>query len=133
MRVNFKTDLIDYLEAFSGLSALVSDRIYSIRAPQAGQTYPYIVFFVISDDRQQFQDGPCSYFEPRVQFDIFSDSLNESEQVADQLELAMNALSGVNGSTNFAYAHLEQRRDDFTEDVDSYRISADYQFMIKST
>jgi len=69
--MTLESSLYGSLSAFAGLTALVSDRIYPVRAPQDADT-PYVVFSRISSAREQSVTRAIGATAARLQFSCFS-------------------------------------------------------------
>jgi hypothetical protein len=90
--------LLTYLGAQGGLTALVSTRIYYVKAVQ-NTAYPYIVFFKVSSPRNHSYSGSSHLAESRFQFSIFAETYNETKSIAAQLQTALQGKTGNIGTS----------------------------------
>jgi len=118
-----------YLEAQSGLIALVpADRIYFVHAPQDTQT-PYIVFFKVSGPRLHSHDGSSELANPRFQFSVFATTYYSCKQIAAQLQAALQGYSGTMGGGSgvaVGSCFYENETDDYETDTKLYHVAVDY-------
>jgi hypothetical protein len=89
--------LYDTLSEYAGLAALVSTRIYPLKAPQDA-TYPLVVYQQISGPRVHSHSGGSGLASPRFQFTSWATSLNSAKGVANQVRAALNGYNGTMGS-----------------------------------
>lgn len=82
--------LRDYLKKYSGLVALVDDRVYRDHLPEQS-VYPAVSFFLVSDDRMH--DAPIA--RPRYQLDCWGKSPGEAAAVATQVRHALQRYKGT--------------------------------------
>jgi hypothetical protein len=88
--------LMTYLLAQSGITDLVSTRIYFTRAPQ-DVDQPYIVFFKISGLRFHSHDGSSELANPQFQFSIFASNYGTGKNIAAAIQTALQGYSGTMG------------------------------------
>lgn len=96
--MSFRGDLVTYLKAHSGLSALIGTRVRA-RRPRQGDTYPLVTYRIASQDTEYEVEGAAGPAETRVRFvawggngtdcDIAADNVNE------QLRLALSGFTGT--------------------------------------
>jgi hypothetical protein len=95
--MNLYEALYHRLTNYSGLTDLVSTRIYPIKMPQA-VTYPAVTFQVISGlPRTHLMGSDDSLAAPRVQVSAWGESLSDACDVADQIRAALQDFSGTMG------------------------------------
>lgn len=83
------------LTAVSGVTDLVSTRIYANAAP-AGIRSPYIVYQQISGPRVHTCDGPLNLTRSRYQITCWSDDqYDDAEAIAEAVRVALDGYSGT--------------------------------------
>lgn len=102
------------LKAHSGLSALVSDRIYRGRLPQ-NPTYP-LIFFRASEDPEYSMSGDSGEHHFIFEFECYAGDYTQLNDIKTQLKLAM-------GSDAVCTSIAD---DDFQDDTDKYSLFADF-------
>lgn len=120
--------MIGLLLSSAALAAIVSKRIYWVRAEQ-GATPPRIVLHRISGNRDMHMGGPSGLVESRVQFDCYGTSYLSAKGVARAVEALLSGYSGTAGGTTFDGCFLVAERDQFedTETADKLsRVSLDF-------
>lgn len=117
-----------YLEAQSGLTALVGERIDYVRAPQ-DVAAPYLVFFKVSGPRVHSHDGVSDLANPRFQFSCFAGTYYEAKQVAEQVQTALDAYSGTMGGAggvSVGACFYENETDIYETDANLFHVAVDY-------
>jgi len=112
----------------SGLTDLIGERIYYVKAPQDVDT-PYIVFFKVSAPREHSHDGASGLAHPRFQLSIFATTYYEAKQIAEQVQTALQAYSGTMGGAGgveVGASFYENETDIWEEGQKLYHIAADY-------
>ena len=95
--MEFNKALYNYLTSYSGLSSLVSNRIYPDELPQE-PTYPAIVYTLTDEDEvETFQTPESNLISPTYEFECHASTRAGAEAVAKQLRLAFKNYSGVMG------------------------------------
>jgi len=92
--------LYSYLANYSGLTALVSDRIYAFRIPQEA-TLPCVIFQRIDTPRELSHDSSGIGNElahPRFQFDAYAETYASAKAINEQIRAALNGKRGLIGS-----------------------------------
>jgi len=116
--MSIQSDLYAHISSDAGLTALVSDRVYPVKAPQE-PSYPLVSYSMISGQPQNTLDGTGSLNNSLFQFDVYADTYAEALSVADALEAAMAVASFTNS--------MQSRIDaDFETSVEQYRIILDF-------
>jgi len=85
---------VTYLLADSGLSALISTRLYPDDRPQ-GDSLPAITYSVISDIKQHVLSGQLSQERPMYQFSIYAATRTSAKAVAAALKTALCDYQGT--------------------------------------
>lgn len=116
------------LANFAGLTALVGDRIYPIRAPQ-NVTLPYVVYAEQApiDESPNLEDSG-GLLTSRVQVDAWGTTAKQAAQVGDQARKALRDFSGTVGGIAVQNIRADGGFDDADTDVEPvlYRRSRDY-------
>jgi hypothetical protein len=100
-------------------------RVYPVTLPQ-NITYPAIVFTRISGARTYSMDGPSGLASPRVQIDIYGNSVLEAMDLADRVRCTLNGLKETIGGIEILGTFLDTDRDDYNDTTETYRIIQDY-------
>lgn len=77
-------DIFTKISSIAGMSALVGRRVFHRRADQGTET-PYIVYYAVGGSPGIALDGPTGLDKKRVQVDIYADTSDAGEQVADKV------------------------------------------------
>jgi hypothetical protein len=115
-----------YLEAQSGLTALVSDRIYYVTAPQDVDA-PYLVMTKISSVREHCMAGSSHLAHTRFQLTIVSETYRTAKLIAAQLQDALQGISGLKGDDPGVYiyaCHYDNETDLY--DNGFYQLALDF-------
>ena len=90
--------LVQFLNTDTDLAAAISGRIYSDIAPE-NATYPFVVIQRISrEDFYNVSSGHDDVCAEQWQVDSYSDTLSESEDVAELIRLHLDVYSGNMGT-----------------------------------
>jgi len=92
--------IYSYLANYSGLTALVSTRIYAFQIPQ-GATLPCVTFQRIDTPRTLTHDSSGIGNElanPRFQFDVWATTYASAKAINEQIRAALNGKTGLIGS-----------------------------------
>src|SRR5512133_3018901 len=92
--------LIAYLSAYSGLTALISTRVYLMQVPQ-GATLPCLCVTRISTPRELTHDTSAAtgtLARPRFQFDAWASTYASAKAITDQIRAALNGHTGTTGT-----------------------------------
>jgi hypothetical protein len=120
--------ILTKLLATSGLTDLIGERIYYVKAPQ-DVGIPYVVFFKVSGAREHSHDGASGLARPRFQFSCFSETYYEAKQIAEQIQSALQAYSGTMGGAGgveVGASFYDNETDMYEEDTKLYHIAVDY-------
>ena len=109
--------MVAHLLADTGLSALISARVYPVTLPQNG-TLPAVTYSKVSGIRHVQLDGTPSSAHSRFRLDGWASSYSGVKALEAALMAAMDGLSGAVG----AMAPI----DFYEDDTGIYRISVDY-------
>jgi len=116
------------LLADSGVTDLVGERIYYVKAPQdVGK--PYVVFFKASAPREYSHDGASRLARPRFQFSCFATTYYEAKQIAEAIRAAIEAFSGTmggDGGVEVGSCVCLNESDIYEENTQLFHLAIDY-------
>ena len=112
------------LLADAAVNALVSDRIYKLRAPQ-GVLAPYVVWQGIGSDPGVTHTGPSGATERLVQFACFAVTAEGASDLRDAVVAALDGVELANGDNGTLE---DDNRESYEEPVSLYRADADFLF-----
>jgi len=95
-------ELLIYLKAHAGLSALTSTRIYGGEATQ-GIAKPYLVYNRQSTDKEYSHDGYSGLQRIYMDFECYGSTYLSAKQVADQVVAAVHAWPAANANVQAAF------------------------------
>lgn len=121
--------LFTRLSGFSGLAALISARIYPMRAPQAA-TLPFVVYQRLPGGERVTAMGadPGVSFSP-FQFDCYGQTYPSAKAVGTQLRYALERWRDANSNPEVLDSFIERDQDlDPMEEpvTELFRVSQDY-------
>lgn len=124
-----ETALKQHLLSKTALTALVGQRVYFQGEVPQTENDCYIVFFKVSTVREHDYSGSAQLARSRFQFSIFSDSYYEAKQIAEQVQVALQGVTGNIG--NSPYVHIgsciyDNEQDLYETDTGLYHIACDY-------
>jgi hypothetical protein len=91
--------IITYLLTYSGLTALVSGRIFVNGAVPENVTFPYVSMFLVSGTDDECFITQSGFAEDTYQFTSAGLTKIDSINVAKQVRLALKDYSGIMGGT----------------------------------
>ena len=110
--------LYEALVAHGALTAIVADSIYPDHARQ-GATLPSVVYCRVSGVRVSSLSGYSGLENPRFQFDVYSESVDDLADIHDAIIGALAA------ATTFKAVPADSPWDDWDDDVGIYRRTFD--------
>jgi hypothetical protein len=103
--ITIEEGIVYRLKNYSGLSALVGDRIYPLKLPQ-GVILPAVTYQRISTPRVITHDqGTGGLAMPRFQFSAYDDGYSSVKAVIKQIREALNGYKGTPGGTDTVLVH----------------------------
>lgn len=126
--MSIESALYDRLAAASGLTALVSARIYPLQAPQGDET-PYVVWQRIGGRRIGNLAGASRVALATFQVACYATTFLAARAVADQVRYALNGYNGTQSGQVIRVISIAADRDDidFSEPATPlYRAITDY-------
>jgi hypothetical protein len=100
MSVTIEDTIPAYLATITGLSALISTRIYPMEIP-VGATLPCVVFTRVSTPMESTHDSSGDtgdLVHPRMQFDIWAATQGEASAIARLIRRAFHGKKGTIGT-----------------------------------
>ena len=117
--------LVAYLTGNAGVSALVSDRVGPAPLPQDSEQ-PAVTYQIISRTAQYTHRGPAGLTRPRIQVDCWSTTYSESQQLAEQVRLALSGFRGQMGDVSVSGLFQEGAIDLHEPEANLFRVSMDF-------
>lgn len=122
-----------YLVSRTAITALVGQRIYAVRLPQAWGS-PAITFQRISADRDRnIPEGPDGRAWERIQIDVWArhmqagvDAYDQVRDIADALRTELDGYTGLLGAVVAGPIILESDRDLYEDETGVFRASLDF-------
>lgn len=124
--MNVSGQIYSRLTGYSGVSALVSGRVYPLILPQR-PTLPAIAYQQVSDGMDV---GTTDLHGQWYQFGCFASTYAGASALADQVEAAFDGWVGVSGGVGVKAANRISRNDDYDVETDSYRVTVDFRVVI---
>lgn len=121
MQMSVKSDIKTHVGSWTGLTALIGNRLYPITLPQT-PTLPSVTYLVISGTRIHMHDGDAGLGFFRVQFDSYAVTPEETELIIDQIVSAMIGWYPIDHN----YAAFPQTPQDLPEpELSRFRMTLD--------
>lgn len=98
--------LVAHLFAQSGLTALISDRLYPNEVPQSA-AYPAVTYQDISDIKVHTLTGQDSLEQPIKQFTAYASTKAQAKAVANQIKTALQDFQGTMSGIQVQYIQLQ--------------------------
>jgi hypothetical protein len=95
-------DCYEYLSTYAGLTALISQNIWRMRAP-SGTSPPYVVISDISTIRHYSHEGYEHLRDVHLQVSCYSEDHDECERIRDQVIEAIEAWPAANTTIQDAF------------------------------
>lgn len=116
------------LLADSGVTGLIGQRLYYVKAPQ-DVAKPYVVFFKASAPREYSHDGASGLARPRFQFSCFAMTYKKAKQIAEAIRGVIEAFSGTMGGAGgveVGSCFCINESDIFEDNTQLYHVAVDY-------
>ena len=116
------------LLAVDGVTDLIAQRLYYVKAPQ-NVTKPYVVFFKASGPREYSHDGASNLARPRFQFSCFATIYYVAKQIAEAIRAVIEAFSGTMGGAGgveVGSCFCINESDMYEDDTRLYHVAIDY-------
>lgn len=117
----------DLLTAATAVAALVSSRVYPLRAPD-GVAAPFIVYQRISGVRWRTLSGACGIAQPRIQIDVYAATYAGAKALASAVRVALDGYRGIVAGVRIGGITLETDQDLLEDDIDPvlHRVTMDF-------
>jgi len=120
--------VVAYLKQFSGLTALISTRVYPERIPDAA-TFPLVTYQRISTPRTLTMDtsgATGDLISPRFQFDAWATTTSGAKAITDQIRAALNGKTGSIGSVTIRASLADEEVPTFVPEIQKHRNRSEY-------
>jgi len=107
-----ETALYSILSSDSGVSAIISTRIYPRIVPQLA-SLPALSYQQISGPREHTMSGPAGMVKSRWQINCVVESYSALRALADAVRKALDCYSGTASSTKIDVGFLDNENDGF--------------------
>ncbi len=121
--MSFRSDLYSRLSGYSGLAALVADRIYPVKASQTTDT-PYCAYQIIDRKRIYSHQGFTGLERYRVQISCVGNDPDAARAVVEQVIAAMEGWPVVNNRVQSCFH--DDDFDDFDEETKALMVPVDF-------
>ena len=115
--MSIETDLYTTLSNDSGVTALISTRIYPNLAPE-GVTHPYVTYQVVTGERLSTIAGVDDAKRKRIQINCHADTYASAKDLAAAVEAALEG-----------DGYLAFERDFYDPDTQIHTVNVDWSFM----
>ena len=112
------------LSGYSGLSALVADRIYpNVKAQDAA--LPYVTYRRVSSTRYSAMGTDAPVVKARFQLDVFAATYDSMSAVRDQVRAAMQRWRNSGTGSTVQDTFIENETDLFEDDTRQQHVAID--------
>ena len=118
------------LAADSNVTALVSGRIYAVRAPQ-GATWPFITFQVIDNQPHETDNGSSAMDFVTYQVNCFAETYEGLDDLSGKVRTALDDYAGTINSVDVRQVIFQDENDLFDEDSEKAGRALDFELSIK--
>lgn len=126
----FMEALNSRLNAVTGVTNLVSTRIYPVRLPQ-DVTYPAVRVITVDAQRESALDTDMGLVHTRIQVDAYATTYAGSQTLAAALRAALKRASWTQDAVEVCDALLDNVQDDYEDEAKAYRVRQDFVFMYR--
>jgi hypothetical protein len=116
--------IVAYLGTQSGVTDLVSTRIYPTVLPQAS-TLPAITITQIDDMRNGTFAGPDGLPGTLLQLDLWAGTKASANALYEAVRAALDGMTGTAGDENVQSSSIESASDSYEESAKLHRIQVD--------
>ena len=127
--MSIEANLISYLLLESGISALVSNRIYPEKLPAQTTAQPTsfpAITCLLVDEPVMTTYTNDQWFKARIQIDAWGSSYKSAHTVADAIHTALQGFRGNLGDNKVGGVFRQRRNDASEPDIELMRVSQDY-------
>lgn len=126
-----ETALYSVLSGTSGISSLVSTRIYPMAAPQ-NTALPYITYVRLSTGRRELTHGnPIDAAEAEFQIDCVASSPSGAKTLASAVIAALHGYKGTVGTEKIYYSQVVNESDLLEDEINAYIVAVDVAVLYK--
>lgn len=129
MTTTLDEGLVAYLKAYSGLTTLISTRVYLRTIPQ-GATLPCLTVQRIDTPRVLTHDSSGSTGDlahPRFQFDAWATTYASAKAITDALRAALNGHKGATGTgVTINAALVQDEAPNYDPETELQSVRSDY-------
>ncbi len=122
--------IIARLKGFAGLTALVSQRIYSAIAPQ-GVVSPYVTLFRVSAGRESAMGADIGIVRARIQVNSWGTTYASAKDTAEQVRGALQRFSGTSASIVVLDIFILAEQDLYEPDTLIHHIATDIEVLYR--
>lgn len=108
--MSLESDLHNFIETDSEISALIGGRVYPQVAPTGAAT-PYVVIDVVAGNPEYHAGGEAGVSTTEWDIDIFADTYAETISVKEKLRDQLSGKKGAVGSSNLRSVMVTEDRD----------------------
>ena len=125
--MGIEADLYTHLRDHTGLSALISGRVYPLTMPQ-DVTLPAVVYQRVTGPREYSFTGSSGLAHPRFQVSVWAETYASAKDVAEQIKVALGGYNGGMGSggTLVYGSFIENELDFYEPDTRLYHVPVDF-------
>lgn len=120
-----ETAIVTRLNAYGGLTALTSMRIYPLILPQE-PTYPAVTYQRIDGPREHAFGGDMGIPHPRIQVDSWGKTYASAKAVATQVRGALQRWADAGATPEVLDCLLDNDEDDYEPQTGVYRVRQDW-------
>lgn len=106
-------------------SAVGAARIYPVKLPQ-GETRTSVVVAEISNAGDHHMQGASGLTRPRIQFDVYAQSIDAARSLARLIKEYIDGYSGAMGSVQVQGCFFDNQREGWENESTFYRVSGDF-------
>ena len=121
--------LMTKLNAIAALTALVSTRIYFVKAGHQDEETPYLIIQKISAPRGHTHDGPDGSVQSRFQFSAFATTYKGCKDILEAVRGGIDGSSGLWSTVQIGFCDYDNETDLWDEETGLFGLAADYLIM----
>lgn len=119
-------DITAFLQADSGLTAVIAGRVYPVILPQ-GAALPALVYSQTHGHQALTLDDAEGFTDAMFQISCMATSYKDAKTVAKAVRAALHGFAGMMNATTKVYgAFDETERDTYNADTKEYRTDLDF-------
>lgn len=114
-----------YLLAQSGITDLVGQRIFFVKAAQDVEK-PYLVLTKVTGPRESSHDGASGLAHPRFQVSVFAETYAGAKVIALAVQAALEGYQGLMDEVYVDGVFYDDENDFYEDDTKLYHVASDY-------